>query len=423
MKILCRQENLRNGVDIVEHAVAPGDSESLPGSAGILLEASDNQLILSASDQKVGIRCGLGAIVEAPGKLLVDGRYFAQVVRRLPETDVTLEMLPEENVVLLRAGNVRLKLQVLNVGEFPGVQLPAGAPDFVTSAHDLQDMIRHTLISVGPPEDRRPFISGILMEYEAGTLNLVSTDGNRLAVCTKEVVSAGEEEEEVAGDSFETGLFDSDLDMALPERLRAVVPGRTMNLVSRILGGLGEKSKVNCKIGQNTITFWNESMVITARLIEGDYPDYTRFTDNLHNYALTLSRVELLAASDRAGIMTKKGSAVMFLTAEGNRLLVSSREPELGHIDEELILPDTVENLTRPSVDDETTGFSGESRTVTRLFGAYQARFFIDALRVMHTEEVVLELAESNGPALLKSPDSNFFLYLVMPVKTSEGEI
>ncbi|MDD4517870.1 MAG: DNA polymerase III subunit beta [Limnochordia bacterium] len=432
MNVFCKQQDLQYGVDTVEHAVSSGDSESIPGIAGILLEAKEDQLILSANDHKLGIRCSIPAVVEETGRLLVDGRYFSQVVRKLPEVDVSFAMAPEENAMVLRAGTVRLKLQVLNVQDFQGLHVPTGEPHFVAFAHDLQNMIRHTLISVGLPEDRRPFISGILVEYEDNNLNLVSTDGNRLAVCSKEVLlpeDADQGSEAYTEDVAEPTPLDSTIGL-LGEteadtnntKVKAVAPGRTMNLIARILGGLGEKGKVKCRIGQNMISFWNDRLLISARLIEGDYPDYNRFTEGLDTYPLPLPRADFLAASDRAGIMTKKGSAVMLIEAEDTKLRISSREPELGHIDEELILPFEVQSLTKECWSDNEEDQDASSG-LQRLVGAYQARFFIDALRVMNTQEVILELGEANGPALLKIPNSDFFTYLVMPVKISEGEI
>jgi DNA polymerase-3 subunit beta len=218
-------------------------------------------------------------------------------------------------------------------------------------------------------ESTRYAINGVLWEVQGKKLNLVATDGRRLAKCKIELTSAAE------------GAF---------SEKRIIVPAKTMALLSKVPGT--DKDKLAAQLIDNQIVFKCGNVVISSNLVEGNFPKYEDIIPHDYSKKLNLGTDSVLSAVKRAALLTNEDSKGIRLAISKNSLVFSSRAPETG--DAKI---------------DMDVQYNGEPIEI-----GFNPGFLVDALRVIKTPEFELELGQSDRPGLLTSGPN--FLYVVMPI-------
>lgn len=363
MRIICSRSNLMEGINIVQKAVS--SKTTLPILEGILIEASQ-EFKLTGNDLEIGIECFVEADIQNPGSIVLNSKMFGDIVRRLPDSEVLLEV-KENNLVIIECENSHFELKGLPAAGFPALPSIVKQNAFALSQKLVRDMIKQTIFAISLDENR-PILTGSLIECKSKELSFVSIDGFRLALRRNDI------ENDVANFSV-------------------VVPGKTLNEIVKILQPI--EDDVAIYNSNNQILFDLGKCKIVSRLLEGEYLNYNNIIPKDHETKVRVQTKELLSSIERASLITmeEKKFPVKFTIA--NDKIVMSSNTDLGAVREELRV--------------EMTG--------TRLEVGFNPRYFIDALKVIEDENVDIYFTSSVGPCTIRPTANNSFAYMILPVR------
>lgn len=367
MKIFCSKDALLSGVNAVQRAVSY--KNPLPVLQGISIQAENQSLQFAATDLEMGIRCDVPAQIVEEGTIVVPARLFAEVVRKLPDTTISLE--ERGRSIKISYYQSELVLNGFDPEEFPLLPDLIEPLSFSLPTLIFKNMIRQTIFSCAT-EESRPVFNGILLQIENSTIRLVATDTHRLAYMISEVTNA----EEI--------------------HFSGIVPSKTLAEIYRLLKD--EDEVVNISYSNNQVVFQFGSIYLVSRLIEGQFPNYKQVIPQTCETKVHLSVKEFLDAVERASLLSrdKTGANIIRINVEGNELRIDQTS-ELGKISEQI-------------------GIEREGKDV-RI--AFNAKFLIDALKVIDGEQVLFELSGPFNPGVMRPLDNPNYIYLVLPVRTS----
>lgn len=328
--------------------------------------AEKDQLTLTAYDQEVGLRYRVRQVeVNKPGDTLVAGERLFAIVRE--SADETLAFETSQDVLHIRGSDSHFQIVGQNVREFPPVPDLEGNPNFTVKIGPLRSAVDQTLFAAAR-ENTRYAINGVLWEKQAKQLNLVATDGRRLAMSS------------------------ASLEKSVGEDTQAIVPTKALNLLSKLHYSPDES--LDIRLDSNQIVLRSERATISSVLVEGHFPKYQDVIPRDQDKKIALVTTEFLSAVKRAALLSNAESKGIRLSLSSEGMVLTSRAPEQG------------EATVRQKVD-----YSGPELTI-----GFNPEFLIDALRVCG-ENISLELRDGAKPGVIKSGPT--FQYVVMPVNLS----
>ena len=362
MKIVVRQGDLAQKLGVVSRAVSTRATVQI--LSGVLLRAEGGRLHLAATDMELSLRSSLEAQVDGDGAVVVPGRLLVDLVRLLPEEEVTFEQRPDEGVVRVTCGPSSASLHTYAAEDFPRLPDLDAVGTFTVDREALLDTVARVARSASRDESR-PVLTGILVRFEAGKLVMAATDSYRLSV----------KETPLQGDS--------------PE-LEAIIPARALGELSRIA-----QSGDNVELGvhENQVVFAADDVWLTSRRIDGQFPNYKQLLPETFEHEVTLPRTELLDVVRRVAVMAQRNSPLRLRFAEGE-LTVSAQTQDVGESRESLPVP-----------------FSGEPLEI-----GFNAEFLREGVKSVSTDEIQLRLISPLRPGLLRAEGDDFW-YLIMPIR------
>lgn len=367
MRLTIPQPQLLKTLQTVERAV--NDRSTLPILANVLLEIKEDGLTLTATDLDVGIQCRfpLTSPVEL-GAVALPARKLTTVVRELPDETVTLES-KKNYTATLNCGSSSFRIPGLPAEDFPSLPPFDGAEGVKIPQAILKSLIVQTAHAMSI-EETRFVLNGLLLATQKNELIVVATDGRRLAVAT-------------------TALND-----APKQPLQVIIPSKTVRELERLLHPDEDDAVTIVPLKDNQLTFQFGFVTIVTRLIEGQFPNYEKVVPAPSKTSFACDRQVLMNAVRRVSLMATATSQAVIFELGGNTLIISKESAELGSAREEL-----------------PTTYTGEPMTI-----AFNPAFWLDVLKVMDTNEVVVEVLGPDRPATIRQPG---FTYLVLPMKVA----
>jgi DNA polymerase III subunit beta len=337
--------------------------------SGVQLAATSAGCELRATDMDVGLRVPLEAEVAREGTVVLPARLTLDVVRSLPSAQVSLELRSAEQDVEIKAGNATFDIRTLRAEDFPpfpepepdsAVQLPAEA--FVQTATKVAGSASR--------DETRPVLTGILVSAADRELRMVATDSYRLSV--KETT----------------------LETPLSSGFEVNVPARALQELARLVAaGTGEEGLV-VSVRSNQVLFTLGRVVLSSRLIDGQFPNYRQLLPETFEHELRLSGGEFTDVVRRISLLAQKNAPLRLAFAEGE-LTVSAQTPDVGEARESL-----------------PVAFSGEPLEI-----GFNAEFLRAGLEAIEDGDVLLKLISPLRPGLIESGDESRFRYLIMPIR------
>ncbi len=365
MKVSLSRESIHSRLQIAGRAVST--RTAMPSLGGILLEASGSELSLRATDVELSLILSTEAKVESEGTVLLPGRLLVDVVRSLPDAEVTMSLRPEERDVEIEAGGSTFHLRTLNAEEFPKL------PEFEGEAVKIPGPpLAETVDRVARAASRdevRPILTGVLVTASEKTLTMVATDSYRLSVKHTE------------------------LEQPISDAIEANVPARAMKELSRLIAQEGA-DEVEITVQRNQILFRVAGIVLASRLIEGQFPSYRQLLPETFEHEVRLPREELLDVTRRVSQLAQRTAPLRMAFAEGE-LTVAAETPDVG---------DARESMPAP--------YSGDPLEI-----AFNPQFFVEGVESVDTDEVAIQLTSPLRPGLLRPLGREDFSYLVMPIR------
>ena len=384
MKLRVDRNELWQGIDTVLEAVS--SKPSLPVLANILLDADDETLSLSATDLDLSIRTQVPAIVEEKGRTTVSARKLAEITREWPESEMSIEAQEERLKLSGRLGDAEssegaYSLSGIEAEEFPsmpmaldGVSLSLGGDE--AEINVLADMINKTVFAVSG-DDTRPVFNGVLWRIDAQGMEMVATDGSRLA-CYRKAIDL---QEQVQGDQ-ETAV---------------IVPPQALNQIVKLMGS--HKGPVKVTLGETQILFDMGHAHVLSRLIEGPYVNYAQVIPQNNKKELRIASEALLPAVRRVSILSSSYTRQVRFKLNSGQVELSAASPEIGGEAREVV----------------PAQYSSEEIEV-----GYNAQYLMEILRRMDTSEVRFELNDHVTAALLRpieQKEGEDYFCLLMPLR------
>jgi DNA polymerase-3 subunit beta len=337
--------------------------------AGVMLSASENgHAELLATDMEIGLRVPVQAELAGAGSVVLPARLLLDVVRSLPADQMTLELRSAEQDVELKSGGATFHLRTFRAEDFPNLPTPSPDTRMTLPADALTQTISRVARSASRDETR-PVLTGILMSASGQELRMVATDSYRLSV--KQTA----------------------LDAPLQGSLEANVPARAMQELVRI-AQQSPADSVAVSVGKNQVVFELGDVVLSSRLIDGQFPNYRQLLPESVEHELRLATAEVSEVVRRISLLAQKNAPLRLSFSEGT-LTVSARTPDIGEASESIPVP-----------------FQGETFEI-----GFNPEFLRDGLESVESEELVLKLISPLRPGLIEAPEGDEFVYLIMPIR------
>ena len=363
MKLVCSKSNLLNGVQIVSKAVPNKTTMSILEC--ILLDATRGVIKLMANDMELGIETVIEGDILEKGQIALDAKIFLDIVRKLPDSDVTIE---GDNSMKTNITCEKAKFTIIGKSGEDFSYLPAVERDdsIVISQFTLKELVRQTIFSISD-NDNNKLMTGELFDINGDEFKIVSLDGHRISIRKIQMKNS-----------------------YAPKKV--VVPGKTLNEVSKILPGDAD-SDVTISFTEKHIVFEFDKTVVVSRLIEGEYFKIDQMLSSDYETKVRVNKKEFLSCIDRATLLVKEGDKkpiIVNITDSGMELKINSA---LGSMNEEI-------DIQKQGKD---------------LMIGFNPKFLIDALRVIDDEEVDLYMVNPKAPCFIKNAEESY-IYLILPV-------
>ncbi|MCI8561835.1 MAG: DNA polymerase III subunit beta [Dorea sp.] len=363
MKIICSKLNLVKGVNIVSKAVP--SKTTMPILECILIDATTDIIKFTANDMELGIQTEIEGEIIDRGMIAIDAKIFSEIVRKLPENDVTITT--DDNLQT----TIVCEKAVFDISGKPGEEfsyLPViEKEDSITiSQFTLKEVIRQTIFSISDSESNK-LMTGELFEINNNMLRVISLDGHRISI-------------------RKIALRDE------VNNKKLIVPGKTLIEISKILSGEAD-SMVNISYTDNHVVFEFDRTIVVSRLIEGEYFKIDQMISNDHEIKIRINKKELLNCIDRATLLVKEGDKKPIIININDEVMELKIKSQIGSMNEEIYINKEGKNLM--------IGFN--------------PRFLLDALRNIDDEEITLYLMNAKAPCFIKD-DEESYIYLILPV-------
>ena len=363
MKLIIPKSNLAKGVNIVSKAVPSKTTMSILEC--ILIDASANEIKLTANDMELGIETIISGDILEEGIIALDAKIFLEIVRKLPDNDITI--VTDSNYrTTITCEKAKFDIVGKPGDDFSALPQIERSENVIVSQFTLKEVIRQTIFSIADNENNR-LMTGELFEINGDELKVVSLDGHRISI--RKILLKNS--------------YDS---------RKAVIPGKTLNEISKILSG-GTEDDVAIYFTDKHVVFEFDSTTVVSRLIEGEYFHIDQMLSNDYETRVVINKKEFLSCIDRATLLVREGDKkpiIINITDDSMELKINS---SLGSMNEQI----DIEKKGR----DIMIGFN--------------PRFLIDALRVIDDEQITVYLVNPKAPCFIRN-EENSYIYLILPV-------
>lgn len=368
MKIICSKNSLLKSVNISLKAVP--SKTTMPILECILMDATTNQIKFTTNDMELGIETIVDGHIEEKGMIALNAKIFYEIIRRLPDSDVTIKTDERYNATIT-CEKAKFNIPGKSGEDFAYLPMIERDESITISQYTLKEMIRQTIFSIALNENNK-LMTGELFEIKDNCLKIVSLDGHRISIRKMP------------------------LKREYSDR-KIVVPGKTLNEISKILSGEVD-ALVSIYFTKNHIMFEFDNTMVVSRLIEGEYFRIDQMLSSDYETKLTINKKEFLDCIDRATLLVREGDKkpiIIHITDDQMELKIDSA---MGSMDEEIDI-------------------EKEGRDI--LIG-FNPKFLIDALKVIDDETINIYLVNPKAPCFIRDEEESY-TYLILPVNINQN--
>jgi len=368
MELVVRKNDLLRELQLFQGIVER--KNTIPILANVLMEAKGDEVRFLATDLEVGLRSKCKATVTKGGTLTLPAKKFYEIVKSLPDTDIRIA--DDKGGVKIAADRFESRMQTLPREDFPTLPESGGAATATLSRNAVKEMVAKTQFAI-TGEDTRYFLNGALFVLRPAEMNLVATDGHRLALVS--VTRDG-----TAKDGEEN---------------KAILPKKTLGELGRLLTeGDGD---VSYERGENHLFFTAGDRLLISRMIDGQFPAYERVIPKGNDKHIEFERDRLSNAVKRVALMSNERSRAVKFQIEPGKVDITSQSPDLGEAKETLPVE-----------------YTGAPMQI-----CFNAQYVLDFLAAVATDVVSLELKDEVSQAVMKpvGAEGYDYTYVIMPMR------
>ena len=363
MKLVCPKSELQKSVSIVMKAV-PGKT-TMPILECILIDASTNDIKFTSNDMELGIETRVQGLVLEKGIIALDAKIFSEIVRKLPDNDVTIETDEKLNATIT-CEKAKFNIPGKSGEDFSYLPLIEKNDCIRVSQFTLKEIIRQTIFSIAVNENNK-LMTGELFQIENNMLRVISLDGHRISI-------------------RKIGLKEN------CEDRKVVVPGKTLNEISKILSGEMD-DQIDIYFSENHIMFKFDDTTVVSRLIDGEYFRIDQMLSSDYETKVTINKKEFLSCIDRATLLVKEGDKKPIIIDIQDGAMELQINSAMGSMKEEI-------DINKEGKD---------------IMIGFNPKFLIDALRVIDDEEISIYLVNPKAPCFIRNEEESY-IYLILPV-------
>ena len=372
MEITLNKEDFSSGIKIVEKITAQKAIQ--PILSNILIETVSNDRIkFSATDLNLAISYKTSAEVTSNGSITLNAKKISEVVSKLSSTQISLKTVEDTDNIRMKSGKAEFDLIGLNPNEFPKILTDNNEEKFKTvvlNKNEFSRSIRQVIFAVSIQETQA-VLTGVCFNIKGNTLEMASTDGNRLTRVKKE------------------------LSEEYQEPINIIIPSKTLSEIQRI-SAIVEDENITLKIYKNKIIFEFENLTFQSRLIDGVYPKYQQLIPENNDKKIIVDRIELINAIERISPFVNDRTNVVKFNFSANQLEIMADTPDAGK--------------SKDYIDIEYTSDD--------LLTAFNYKYVLDASKNMDSKNIEIEISDVLAASIFKpQDDKSDYICLIMPVK------
>ncbi|MGB4439674.1 MAG: DNA polymerase III subunit beta [Sedimentibacter sp.] len=366
MKIQINQNELNKSINIVQKAVS--SKTPLPILSGILIEAKDNMLIMTATDLDFGIKTYSPCHIEEEGSIVVQSRLIGDFVRKLPSNCFVHIETMKNNKIEIKCLNSEINILGNSAAEYPDNTFDNKGNSFSIKSESLKNLIKYTYFAAAQ-ENIKPIFTGCLIEIKNNLCTFVALDGYRMALKKEKIEFDGE--------------------------VSVVVPSKTLLEILRIL----EENKGNTEIvvSDSHISFKIESTIIISNLLDGKFIDYEGIIKDNYVTVVKAETTGIRESVERASLLAKddKNNLIILDINDANMQINSASE--YGNVEENIPVEKTGEDIK--------IGFN--------------SKYLLDFLKLIEDDKITINLIGKNSPCFITEGKKDDYIYMVLPVRIS----
>lgn len=363
MKLVCSKSELLKSVNISLKAVS--SKTTMPILECILIDASSSVIKFTSNDMELGIETRVNGIIEEKGVIALDAKLFSEIIRKLPDNEVVIQT--DENLnTTITCEKAKFTIPGRSGEDFAYLPVIEKNECIELSQFTLKEVIRQTIFSIAANENNK-LMTGELFEIKDNILKVVSLDGHRIAIRKIEL-------KETYSDK------------------KVVVPGKTLNEISKILSGEVE-DLVQIYFADNHILFEFDDTVVVSRLIEGEYFRIEQMLSSDYETKVQINKKEFLNCIDRATLFVKEGDKKPIIINIEDGSMELHINSQMGSMKEDI-------DIVKEGKD---------------IMIGFNPKFLIDALKVIDDEEISIYLVNPKAPCFIKD-ETESYIYLILPV-------
>lgn len=371
MKFIVKKEILLESLNNAARAIST--KNLIPILTGIKLDLKEEGLYLYASDTDVSIKTFIEkeklTSLEETGSIVIGGKYIVEIVRKLPNTDILIEVIDGYKLII-STDNTEFNLNGINPDEFPNLDLDETKEPIIMNNKIFKEMINQTVFAISPDESR-PLLTGINFRISNDKLEIIATDSYRLA---QKLVK---------------------IDHNIENEINIVIPGKNLLEFTKMLDD--DKAKLEIHLFNNKVLFKYKNIVFLSRLLSGTYPTNSNVIPKDFNIEFECNFNNLFDMIDRASLLTSdRDKNTIKLSLINNELIISSNSPEIGKVEEKMNI----------SYDKEISI-------------SFSSKFMLDAIKSFNKEKIILCMNNDYSPIVIKNSEDSSLVQLVLPIKTS----
>ncbi len=362
MKIECDKNILLKGISTVQNAIST--RSTLPILSNMLLETKKDGLTIIGTDLDIGVITTIPVKITTPGSITVPAKKFLDIIKELPESVITISV-KKNNMVHIICENSQFKIMGIPKDDFPKLPKFEDKDTIILDQPLLKTMLDMTSFAISRDETRY-ILNGVHIIINKNSIQMVATDGRRLALIEREI--------------------------ELPKNIdkKVIIPAKTVQELHR---NLKEEGKVSISFGSNQIMFNLGDSLIISRLIEGEFPSYEQVIPKESKDKVVIDRERFLLAAKRASLLTSQDSQAIKIDVAKGKMVISKHSPDIGEAREEVDI-----------------NYGGSALSI-----GFNPSYLIDVLKNLSEQSISFELENPEKPGVIRTKDK--YVYVVLPMQ------
>ena len=377
MNFSIEREILLENLNVISRGL-PAKSP-MPILTGIKLEVTDQDLYMTSSNTDISVETYINdrsLVVEKPGKTVVPGRVFIDIIRKINSRRVDFSLV-EDKILVIKADRGEYKLHIMDPLDYPNIDFVSLQNPLVLPALRIKNLIRQTVFACATSE-KKPILTGVHLKLTAGKLTAIATDSFRLS--------------------------QTQLDIEDYNDFNITVPQKALRELDKALDGINDSISFYFSVNKLLVKFKN--VLFQTRLLDGNYPDTSKLIPSHFPIVVKFNKDELLEAVERVSLLSPRDkqsdreitySIIKMTIGKDHSIVISTNNASVGDAYEELIPTET--QISSPLI----IGFS--------------SRYLVEALSSFDSAEVALNFSEGVRPFVIDGEKDAHLIQLILPVR------